>query len=94
MLESVEGIGRLARYSFIGHTPSSTIISKDKNVEIKNSDIINIKEGELLDYLQKRVKLFKHPNIKDLPDFTGGIVGYMGFEIIAEIEESINFSIN
>ena len=38
LLESVEGIGRLARYSFIGHSPTSTIISDKSEVIIKSGE--------------------------------------------------------
>lgn len=92
LLESVEGIGRLARYSFIGYSPSATIISNQNKIFIsddKNSEVVNSK---LLAYLSRKVNSFKHPKIEGLPDFTGGIVGYLGFEVISEIENSIIFN--
>ena len=92
LLESVEGIGRLARYSFIGHSPSSTIFSDKNKTVIKNKDNTEEKNLELLDYLSQQVDSFNHPTIEDLPDFTGGIVGYLGFEIISQIEKTIKFS--
>lgn len=94
LLESVEGIGRLARYSFIGRSPSSTIISNKNKIIIsdkKKSEEINSK---LLDYLSDKVDSYKHPMIEELPDFTGGIVGYLGFEVIKEVEDTIHFSNN
>ena len=92
LLESVEGIGRLARYSFIGHSPSSIIVS-DKN-KIVISDVKKNEEvkSKLLDYLSNKVDSYKHPKIDELPDFTGGIVGYLGFEIMREIENTIIFN--
>jgi len=92
LLESVEGIGRLARYSFIGHTPSKIIMSDKSTITIKDSQNSMSNENDLLDYLSEQVSSFNHPPISDLPDFTGGIVGYLGFEIIAEIEHSIKFN--
>ena len=92
LLESVEGIGRLARYSFIGHSPSSTIYSDDDKVVINDFNNSEVLQSNLLDYLSNQVDSFKHPNIEDLPDFTGGIVGYLGFEVISEVENSIIFS--
>jgi anthranilate synthase component 1 len=92
LLESVEGIGRLARYSFIGHSPSSIIVSdKEKVVISKETDSKEVKL-KLLDYLSSQVDSFNHPQIDDLPDFTGGIVGFLGFEVISEIENSILFN--
>jgi anthranilate synthase component 1 len=92
LLESVEGIGRLARYSFIGHSPSSTIISNKKKVVISKQTNSEEVKTKLLDYLSSQVDSFNHPKIDDLPDFTGGIVGYLGFEVISEIENSIIFN--
>ncbi len=92
LLESVEGIGRLARYSFIGHSPSSTIISDKSKTVIKSKDSTEEKNLELLYYLSQQVDSFNHPTIEDLPDFTGGIVGYLGFEIISHIEKTIKFT--
>jgi anthranilate synthase component 1 len=92
LLESVEGIGRLARYSFIGHSPSSTIISNKKKVVISKQTNSEEVKTKLLDYLSSQVDSFNHPKIDDLPDFTGGIVGYLGFEVISEIENSILFN--
>lgn len=92
LLESVEGIGRLARYSFIGHSPSATIISDDEKLVISSDKGMKEESSNLLAYLSNQVDSFKHPEIDDLPDFTGGIVGYLGFEVVAEIEKNINFN--
>jgi anthranilate synthase component I len=92
LLESVEGIGRLARYSFIGHSPSSTIYSDEDKVIINDFKNSKVQKANLLDYLSDQVDSFKHPKMEDLPDFTGGIVGYLGFEVISEIENSIVFN--
>lgn len=92
LLESVEGIGRLARYSFIGHTPSQIITSDKNQTTIKDSSNNITKENDLLNYLSKQVNEFKHPQINDIPDFTGGIVGYLGFEIVGKIENTIKFN--
>lgn len=92
LLESVEGIGRLARYSFIGHSPSSIILSNKKKVVVSNETNSEEVKSKLLDYLSSQVDSFKHPKIDDLPDFTGGIVGYLGFEVVSEIENSIVFN--
>lgn len=92
LLESVEGIGRLARYSFIGHSPSSIIISDDSKVVVKTNDKNEEQSNNILDYLSDKVDSFNHPKIDELPDFTGGIVGFLGFEIISKIEKSIVFN--
>ncbi len=92
LLESVEGIGRLARYSFIGHSPTKTIMADKSNVIVKNANSEEKTSGNILDFLNDEINTFNHPIIDDLPDFTGGLVGYLGFEVISEIEETITFT--
>jgi anthranilate synthase component 1 len=94
LLESVEGIGRLARYSFIGYSPSAIIKSDNGEIEIREHDEISKQRAGILEYLSDQVESYRHPKIKDLPDFNGGIVGYLGFETISEIENSISFNNN
>ncbi|MCB0730059.1 MAG: anthranilate synthase component I, partial [Ignavibacteriae bacterium] len=50
LLESVEGIGRLARYSFIGHSPSSTIISDQHKIIISDEKNTQELDSKLLDF--------------------------------------------
>ena len=94
LLESVEGIGRLARYSFIGHSPSTIIQSFNDKVTVSKHNSKRIEDKGILDYLSEQANYYKHPKIEDLPDFNGGIVGYLGFETISEIENSIHFNNN
>lgn len=91
LLESVEGIGRLARYSFIGLNPSEVISNFHSELIIK-SEKGEVKRTEnLFDLLQKKIAAFKYPHIDELPYFTGGIVGFIGFENVSLIEEVIKF---
>ncbi|MFZ1291326.1 MAG: anthranilate synthase component I [Melioribacteraceae bacterium] len=94
LLESVEGIRRLARYSFIGTSPKEIIQSENNHITITKNGKSKILEIELLDYLHNLVEKYNHPQIEELPDLTGGIVGYLGFEIISKIEPTILFNQN
>lgn len=94
LLESVEGIGRLARYSFIGTSPKEIIQSENNHITITKNGKLERLEIELFDYLHNLVKKNNHPQIEELPDFTGGIVGYLGFELISKIEPIIKFNQN
>ena len=89
LLESVEGIGRLARYSFLGKDPIKIIANQGKQITIKTKNKQETREGNLFYYLKEEIKKFTRPRITDLPDFTGGIVGYLGYENIALIEDVI-----
>jgi len=92
LLESVEGIGRLARYSFIGKNPHQIISNKGNELTITTEDKIESRKENILDYLQSLIKKYNCAKIDDLPDFSGGIVGYFGYENIALIEEVLNFT--
>lgn len=92
LLESVEGIGRLARYSFISTTPSKIFYNVgDEITIIENGKSVSIKKN-IYDFLSDEIAKTNDPKIDDLPDFTGGIVGYLGYENISLIENVIKFS--
>jgi len=92
LLESVEGIGRLARYSFIGLNPSEIISNHRNQLIIKTKEGTEKRNCNLFDYLKEEINNFSHPVIEQLPYFTGGIVGYIGFENISLIEDVIEFT--
>ncbi len=91
LFESVEGIGNLARYSFIGMNPSKLITSKGKKLQVTSSSGTENFEQSIFDFFKQEIEKFNSPKIDELPDFTGGIVGYLGFENVALIEDVINF---
>ncbi len=92
LLESIEGIGRLARYSFIGRDPHTIISNNGLNLTIKTKDKIEQKKENILDYLQSLIKNYKCAKVEALPDFSGGIVGYFGYENVALIENVLKFT--
>lgn len=91
LLESVEGIGRLARYSFIGLNPSEIISNVYKTITIQNHDKKETLTENIFDYLKNRIAKFNYPKIEELPYFTGGLVGFIGFDNISLIEDVIDY---
>lgn len=99
LLESVEGGERLARYSFIGLMPERVLVVRGNEAEmrvlrdditIENAtmpcnDPLAIIEQELA---RDRVAPVPPPSIpgSSLPRFTGGAVGYLGYETVARYE--------
>ncbi|MGK9367746.1 anthranilate synthase component I [Melioribacter sp. Ez-97] len=90
LLESVEGIGRLARYSFIGIDPEIIISNRYKKIKIEKRDKSETIEANLFDYLQQSLGT-RYPITDELPYFTGGWVGYIGFDNISLIEDVIDY---
>jgi anthranilate synthase component 1 len=82
LLESVEGGERLARYSFIGTEPYRTLRSGPGiGGDGKEQDPLLEVEAEL--------SRFKAVTVPDLPRFTGGAVGYLGYETARHFEPRV-----
>ncbi len=90
LLESVEGENSIARYSFIGVNPSKIIASKSDTILIKTEKDSKKIRGSIFNFLEDITKKFKQPKLKELPDFIGGYVGFLGYENISDIEKSIH----
>ena len=92
LLESVEGSLSLARYSFIGVDPEKTIKNKKNKLFIKDSQGRRIEDKSIFDQLRDEVKGIKQAKVSELPSFTGGIVGFLGYENISLIENVLKFN--
>jgi anthranilate synthase component I len=87
LLESVEGGEKIGRYSFLGSDPCTVIESKGHKVRIthrKNS--IKSDDANPLDVIASFMKQFKFVEVSGLPRFCGGLVGYIGYDIVGFIE--------
>ena len=83
LLESVEGGERIARYSFMGSNPSLVFMSKGSRITIlegKRKNVFETQEDPLSE-IRAIMKKFKFVRVKGLPRFTGGLVGYMGYDL-------------
>ena len=91
LLESVEGKEKIARFSFIGTKPSLVFLSKKRNIEIhypdKKSTRKFITKTSPLEELRSLMKDFKAAHTKGLPRFFGGLVGYMGYDLVRFFED-------
>jgi anthranilate synthase component 1 len=88
LLESVEGGEHLGRYSFIGFDPHTVISARDKRLTIETNGRKEEKEmpKDPLKVVEQHIAHFKPVTVPGLPRFTGGMVGYLGFEYIGCIE--------
>jgi anthranilate synthase component 1 len=94
LLESVEGSSSMARYSFIGKDPVKVFSNKGLSLCIRNHHSVNNIDQSIFEFIRSEVKKYRQPKIDSLPDFTGGIVGYLGYENISLVEKVIKFSRN
>jgi anthranilate synthase component 1 len=75
LLESVEGGERIARYSFLGGDPF--LVKRYKDGQPAN----------FMQDLRATMARFKSVKLPSLPPFTGGAVGYFGYDMVRTIEE-------
>src|SRR5262245_28372216 len=85
LLESVVGGERVARYSFLGRDPVTTIESRGGTVvELRGQERRTV-EGGLLQTLRARLGQ-PAAEVPGLPRFTGGAVGYLTYDAIRLFE--------
>jgi anthranilate synthase component 1 len=87
LFESVQGGERWGRYSFIGLSCAEHIKVYGNRVfhEI-NNEVHEQEVEDPLTWVQDFQQQFNVPDIPELPRFTGGLVGYFGYETIQYIE--------
>ncbi|HLX96462.1 MAG TPA: anthranilate synthase component I [Verrucomicrobiae bacterium] len=92
LFESVEGGEHLGRYSFVGCNPRAVIRQTGDRVEvIENGKVIettfigqDVKDG--LAVVEHVMKKYRAVALPGLPRFTGGAVGFIGYEFIHDVE--------
>ncbi len=90
LLESVEGGETLARYSFLGTQPSMLFHSKGHQVTIEDlatGETISQACEDPLRALEEMLQNYQPVEIEDLPQFHGGAVGYMSYDMVRFVEE-------
>lgn len=84
--------GRAGRYSFMAYKPSHKLIGKDQSLAISSIDSIGDTietqqyKGMLLDLVKDWMSERTAPQIPDLPDFQGGLLGFFSYDLVREIE--------
>lgn len=91
LLESVESKESLGRYSFIGINPIKSFSNRGLKITINEKGKVYETDENIFQFLKDETSKIKHPQLQELPTFTGGIVGYLGYESIALIENVLKF---
>lgn len=93
LLESVEGGERIARYSFLATDPDIIIRGKDNKIEIsrlkngKHKKETKTIRDTPLSCIREIMAQYKFVNIPGLPRFCGGMVGYLGYDVVRFFEK-------
>ena len=92
LFESVEGGETWGRYSIIGLPAKRTYTFRGHTLEVREHGEV-VEARELADPFAEVEALraqFSVPRMPELPAFTGGLVGYFGFETIGWIEPRLS----
>ena len=100
LFESVEGGEHLGRYSFVGCNPRAIIRQNGGRIEhLENGKVLEkfavpreanpdcgqcVKDG--LEVVERIMRRYRPVAVPGLPRFTGGAVGFIGYEFIHDIE--------
>jgi len=87
LFESVEGGEKTARFSFLGCDPFKTVQYRDGQIEETAHGKRRRLPGDIFTYLKELFGQYRAVQPQGLPRFTGGAVGYFGYETIRLIED-------
>lgn len=94
LLESVEGGEQVGRYSFIGIEPNAALSFSGRRVTRRSNGhtaTFNVPVGkDPLNVLQDELARFVPVALADLPRFVGGLVGYLGYDVIRFFEPKLD----
>jgi anthranilate synthase component I len=87
LLESVEHAERWGRFSFIGRDPALTLVARGNRVAFSGAPPPGVPDDRgALAALDALASWYRAPRLPELPPFHGGMVGYLGYDVVREIE--------
>jgi len=88
LFESVQGGEKWGRYSLIGLQTSTVLKVFGNRLEIirDGKPMVNRSTADPLAEVERFRQLFSMPNLPELPRFTGGLVGYFGYDSVRFVE--------
>ena len=91
LLESVEGGERWGRYSFVGRSPLAELVARGRDVTATGPLAVPTGDGRgILAALDEVLSTFRSPVLAGLPPLHGGVVGYLGYDVVREVEKLPN----
>lgn len=88
LLESVEGGEKWARYSFLGSRPAKIIKGRGGRVEVieggKSTHVFETDNP--VGWIKKEISSYRPVEVRGLPRFFGGLVGYIGYDMVRFFE--------
>jgi anthranilate synthase component 1 len=89
LFESVEGGEHVGRYSFLGKDPFLILHGRDGRATVEQAGVTTNANKPFVDALRELMNGFRSPFVPGLPRFTGGAVGYVGYDAAAWFEPAV-----
>ena len=87
LFESVEHGERWSRFSFVGRNPSARLVLRDGLVEVSGSLPAGVPTDRgILAAMEALLRIYEAPLFPDLPPLQSGLVGYIGYDVVREVE--------
>ena len=80
LLESVEGGEQVARYSFLGKDPFLVLRARGGRTIVQQAGARTESDRPFFEVLREVMAGYQAPFVTGLPRFTGGAVGYLGYD--------------
>ena len=90
LFESVEGGEQVARYSFLGKDPFLVLRARDGLILVEHDGVTTTEDVPFMDRLRDLMSDYRAPVVPGLPRFTGGAVGFLGYDAASWFEPSLD----
>ena len=90
ILESVSNGVQWDRYSFVGFSPKEEIRITGNTAEIRSGEKSETFEvAHPIAFLKERMAAYHSPVLEGAPNFTGGLIGYFGYDTVRYMEKKL-----
>lgn len=87
LLESVDQGGHWGRFSFLGRRPLGRITARGRHLEVEGEALSGLPcEEGVLAAVEALAERFGAPMIEGMPPLYSGLVGYLGYDVVREVE--------
>jgi anthranilate synthase component 1 len=91
LLESVEHGERWSRFSFVGRRPRATLTLIDGALTVHGEIPASVPTDRgMLAAIEGLLLEYRSPVIADLPPLQGGVMGFLGYDVVREVENLPN----
>src|SRR4029453_17643287 len=76
-----------SRWSVIGRNPLATLTARGRTVDVAGWVPPSVpRDGGILAALEELLRGWRAPSLPDLPPLHGGVLGYLGYDVVREVE--------